>query len=470
MAVTYVSGLLPEYCGNPLIEALPPMVREDEELLRAMAIRPNFAVAERQMPSTVRREMVSRLHDLFIPLPPHFGLFERISTCLRRSYTWRNPLLPQTQAYLHRTGAALPPETMTARAAAGSVLFVKGVSGIGKSTGIEACLRALGPCVIRHERYKETRLLETQIVWLKISCPEDRSLKSLCIAILAAVDGVLGTEGQYTADYCDDPRITTGTLTRGVMQCLANHHVGVLVVDELQNVFASKGLPGVELLNFLLRIRDESGICLTLCGTYASLHLLQDKFRLGRRLAAGGTIELRRPSAGNDDEWLSFCEILWDYQWVKTPQRFCKSAAATLFDLTQGIRGLAVPLFIRAQEDAIASGREIVKGKSLRDTWRRHFSELDPAMAALRANDPRALAQWDDLCDAVTLASMDRFNGKKVIPPSARPTLNECDDRHVLRKALAGDGTLDKLLERDGLDKLRAAGVVGVPRESEVAG
>lgn len=474
--VSYTPLNLPEYVGNPLIEALPPMERSDEELLEAMAIMPHFADAEREGSIVVRREMVSRLKELFIPLPPHFELFERVSTCLRRSYTWRNPIRPQTQTYLHHVDARLAPETMTARAAAGSALFVKGVSGIGKSRGIEACLRGLGPSVLYHEGYHDAPLLETQIVWLKLNCPEDRSLKSLCIAILTAVDDALGQPG-HSAEYVDDPRMPKGTLIRAVRRCLADYHVGVLVVDELQNLFASKGQPALDVLNFLLRIREESGICMVLCGTYASLELLQNKFRLGRRLAVDGVIELMRSPDGTEPEWIDFCEILWNYQWLAKPTRFSGDVAITFHDLTQAIRGLAVPLFMRAQEDAMGDGTETLTCTSLRATWRKHFNQLDRALAALRANDPKALAQWDDLCDANTLAGMSIGGYRSQLPmqrdktESKGSTQADATEKKRAKKGASkacadADPDLAQLQESNGLEALRETGLIGVPAES----
>lgn len=466
----YHDSPVPEYQGNPLIEALPPVQREDEEMLAAMSVAPPFSVEERSLAPAIRRELVSRLTTLFIPLPPHFQLLERLSTSLRRSYTWRNPLSPQTQAYLHQKGACLSPETLAARAAAGSVLFIKGISGIGKSTGIEACLRALGPCVIEHLKYHDIPLLETQIVWLKVSCPEDRSLKSLCLAILASAEGALGGRVRYTSEYLDDPRMTVGTAVRGVMQCLANHHVGILVIDEVQNLFSSKGVAAVELLNFLLRLRDESGICFVVCGTYASLQLLHSTFRIGRRIAAGGVTELMRPTSGEDLEWNGFCQILWAYQWVAEPIEFSPKVALQLFDLSQGIRGLAVPLMIRAQEDAIADGSECVTVKSLRASWLRHFNQLDRPISALRSNDPKALAQWDDLCDAQNL--LKESAAPQFAPPSPAGATsrrkNETTNSASMtasrspRKGKASKSDLSRLLEQGGFDALTSECVVGV--------
>ena len=297
--VIYSNPLLPEYEGNPLIEALPSMGRTDKELFEAMKLQPLFAPEECSLPQAIRREMTLRLAELFIPLPIHFDLLEELSICVRRSYVWRNPLLPQTQAFLHHPGvSAIIGDLMPNRAASSHLLLVKGISGIGKSTAIEACLRALGPQVIRHTRYRDYAICETQIVWLKVSCPEDRSLKTLCLRILQAADAALG-EKKYGPQYLSDPRITTGVLLNAVFQCLANEHVGVLAVDEVQNLLASKGQPAREMLNFLLRLKDEAGICLVMSGTYAALDLLNRKFRLARRIA-GSEVELKLPTSEVD--------------------------------------------------------------------------------------------------------------------------------------------------------------------------
>lgn len=461
----YTPSPLPEYAGNPLIEALPPMDRSDDALMQDMAIMPTISEEERQLPACLRLDMAYRVLTLFIPLPPHFELLTTLSTCLRRSYTWRNPLQSATQTYLHHPLQGLGvSRTNSLRAASSFLIFVKGLSGIGKSRGIEACLRAIGPPLIRHVSYHGRALVETQIVWLKLSCPEDRSLKSLCRIILAAVDETLG-EQRYCAQFQDDPRTTTVQLINTVLICLANEHVGILVVDEIQNLFASKGQPALEVLNFLLRLREESGICVVMCGTYASLHLLQKKFRLSRRIA-GGDIEMKRPADPKDPEWMNFVEILWNFQWLPSPRPFDQEHANVLFDLTQGIRGVAVSLFLLAQLDAIRQSSQEIDSAFLRTTWRLHFAQLDNAMAALRTRDSKALAEWDDLCDtfAFQKPSADRdFATPKDSPSTADHVRNGKGRARGAKKAV--DPDLARLAEAGGMEALRAAGIVGIPDE-----
>lgn len=466
--IVYTPALLPEYAGNPLIESLPPMGRTSEEMLKAMSSKPSFSPDERLLPAYVRREMVYRLTELFVPMPVHYDLLEELSICVRRSYAWRNPLTPETQAYLHHPCAsAVAGRFLSIRAASSFLLLVKGVSGNGKSKAIEACLRALGPQVVRHRSYQGVDLHETQLVWLKVSCPEDRSLKTLCLSILRAADAALG-DRKYATPERLDPRVSAGLLVDAVFTCLANEHVGVLAVDELQNIFASKGTAAVEMLNFLLRLKDESGVCQILCGTYAALQLLGQKFRLARRIA-GGEVELMLPGDASDPDWQSLAQILWHFQWLPKPLEYKSHHGEVLFDLTRGVRGVAVWLFILTQADAIRSGADSISEVDLRDTWRRRFSQLDKAMAALRSGRPSDLARWDDLCDTLTLEKL--CQKKAPDPVSQGPATSSAKPGSAKAKAKVPDegrgsesiNELDKLKYAGGLDELADEGVVGLP-------
>jgi len=464
--VVYTPALLPEYAGNPLIESLPPMGRTNEEILHALIKKPQFSPDERLLPAYVRREMVYRLTELFVPMPIHYDLLDELSICVRRSYAWRNPLSPETQAYLHHPCAsAVAGRFLSVRAASSFLLLVKGVSGNGKSKAIEACFRALGPQVIRHRSYQGVELRETQLVWLKVSCPEDRSLKTLCLAILRAADAALG-ERRYATPERLDLRASAGVLVDAVFTCLANEHVGVLAVDELQNIFASKGTAAVEMLNFLLRLKDESGVCQVLCGTYAALQLLGQKFRLARRIA-GGEVELKLPNESADPDWQGLAKVLWHFQWLPQPVEYRSQFGEVLFDLTQGIRGVAVWLFILTQADAIRSGASGITDADLRSTWRRRFGQLDKAMAALRSGKPGDLALWDDLCDSLTLEKLTPSKRSGAVAPSG-PAASSTQGGTVAKVSgtnggVAPESDLDRLRSAGGMEELAGKGLVGLP-------
>ena len=81
-------------------------------------------------------------------------------------YSYRNPLEKDESRFLN--GELVPTSS--------SSFTLMGFSGIGKSTAIEKIL-LLYPQVLLHEN-PVNRL---QVVWLKLNCPHDGSLKTLCM-------------------------------------------------------------------------------------------------------------------------------------------------------------------------------------------------------------------------------------------------------------------------------------------------
>jgi hypothetical protein len=69
----YTPQRIPQFKGNPLIEALPPSM-SDEELCRALSLRPPFEAAQREWPTHERIHMLKELKNFMIPLAKHFEL------------------------------------------------------------------------------------------------------------------------------------------------------------------------------------------------------------------------------------------------------------------------------------------------------------------------------------------------------------------------------------------------------------
>src|SRR5690625_7154437 len=84
------------------------------------------------------------------------------------------------------------------------------------------------PQVIKHEAYEGQPFNHTQIVWLKIDCPYDGSLSTLCKSFFKAIDDLLGT--RYLEKYGYMNRITSTMLLH--MTSLASMYgIGVLVIE-----------------------------------------------------------------------------------------------------------------------------------------------------------------------------------------------------------------------------------------------
>lgn len=110
-----------------------------------------------------------------------------------------------------------------------------GEPGIGKTTTVTRILQTI-PQVIEHERYAGEPLYCKQVNYVCIQCPSDCSVKACALPCLPSWTGLLGTEyararmATYTMD----------TIIIKLSQLCITHHIGIIVIDEIQNVLFSR--------------------------------------------------------------------------------------------------------------------------------------------------------------------------------------------------------------------------------------
>lgn len=110
----------------------------------------------------------------------------------------------------------------------------------------------------------------TQIIpCLIVQCPFDSSVKGMLFEILRKVDETLGSNYYQ---YALKARATTDMLIGSVSQVALNH-IGMLVVDEIQNVVNSKN--GKSLIGALTQLINNSGISICMVGTPESTVFLK---------------------------------------------------------------------------------------------------------------------------------------------------------------------------------------------------
>ncbi|WP_445678111.1 ATP-binding protein [Psychrobacillus sp. FSL H8-0484] len=190
---SYKKQDLCEYDNNPFIEALPPIFDEDDVLSRFL-VTPNISRQDKLSEPNIRYHMLKRVKNFIQPLPVHFEVERRLSTLIRRGYLARNPLdktFFERIRVLHELREAEEPslknidERLNYIRSTADSLSIIGISGIGKTTAIERLL-LMYPQVIKHEEYAQQPFNRTQIVWLKIDCPYDGSLSTLCKSFFKA--------------------------------------------------------------------------------------------------------------------------------------------------------------------------------------------------------------------------------------------------------------------------------------------
>jgi hypothetical protein len=396
---TYRDQPIEEYRDNPLIAALPDIYSERDAAV-AMLVRPKFDAAERQLPAEQRWHLLARLKHVVVPRPKYYEIERTVSRLIRAGYVLRNPLQADTWrrvycARAQRDGYSGETGSSEQLMAADSKATIVGLSGIGKTTAVDAVLRTYPSQVIRHEIYQGNRLPITQIVWLKVTCPENGSISSFCREFARQLDRALGTD-KFERMYSRS-KLTRDQLEGMMRQHSATYFLGLLVIDEIQRLNLAKTQGAAPLLDFFQDLRDHLKVPTVLVGTYKAIRLFQHQLKDARRASESGLIDIERPGSHNDEEWVKFAKRLWTYQWTQTPTELSEELLYTLYDLTQGVTDILVILFKLAQQRAMLDGTEAVNVECIRATYDEQLALLHPAINALRENTSRSLARFEDL-------------------------------------------------------------------------
>lgn len=389
----YSKQTLIEFMGNPLIEALPQTMSL-EELAMRVSVRPPYDESNRRESIQKRLEYTERLRHFHQPFEQDIIISSRIDNCIRWGYAARNPLRAKTIEVLSDIyGRRLDSEELKYLEAYHPNtpgFSIVGVSGVGKSTSVESAL-TLFPQIIDHTSYNGVSFVLRQVVWLKIDCTHDGTLKGLCLDFFKEFDRIAGTAYQQ--------HITTRTsveqLIMMMTQAARSHSLGMLIVDEIQHLSISKSGGAEKMLNFFVTLSNRIGLPVLLIGTSAALKVLQGNFRQARRASGQGTVMWER--MGNDDIWSMFVDAMWDIQYTVHPVPLTSEIKNTFYEETQGIAFLAVTLYKLVQEDAILSGKETFTLEDVRRVSSECLALTEPMKEALRTGNEIDLKRYEDI-------------------------------------------------------------------------
>ena len=432
----YLPQALPEYRGNPLIEALPPIMPL-EAAVEALTVNPGYNAAEREMDAYYRFHAIRRLLRYFQPLYTHIDIEQRISCSIRQGYLGRNPIFARNSRYLGKTTAL--------------GFTIIGVSGVGKTTGVERVL-SLYPQCITHTRYEGSPFYLKQITWLKLDCPFDGSIKGLCISFFNEVDRIL--------DSCYSQKFYAGKNTVDMLlpkmaQIARTHGIGMLIIDEIQHLSQAKSGGSEKMLNFFVTLVNTIGIPVILIGTTKALPILQSEFRQARRGSGQGDLIWDRMQ--NDDSWDILLRTMWKYQWTRNKTPLTDELKNLLYDESQGIIDIAVKLYAMAQIKAISEETENVTPAAIREVAAEKLRLVRPMLEALRSGDIRRIMQFEDIRPLsiddyisahISRLPMNAIDTQKISPLEEQAVLKllELDipsktARQCVKKAIAGKAT-----------------------------
>lgn len=428
-----------EFQGNPLIEALPPILSESDAA-SLISFFPPVIDEERQHDKSVRLHCIDRLRSVVQPLPIHLELESAFSSLLRSGYVGRNPMSTATIRHLHSLSAPGGSDGFRSTATTFSLV---GLSGIGKSTALESILR-LYPQTIVHQRYEGRSFVQTQITWLKLDCPFDGSLSGLCRAFFRAVDQAIGQD-RYANSY----RARNGLpdLIQRMEQVASTYFVGALLIDEIQHLRSARTGGKDNMLNFFVNLINSIGIPVVFIGTNSMISLFSDVLRNARRGCGLGVTEFQRFEK-DDPFWRMLVESLWEYQWCREISPLTEELFDVVYDLTQGVTDFLVKLLILGQRFAIQSGEERLTHSTFRRVSDTKMQILKPALSALRSRDSRQLSRFEDL-----LPIDDQLEGMMTL------NANEVIDRLALLRSITPVLRMDASSGDVSTPKTKPAGV-----------
>jgi hypothetical protein len=439
---TYTESTEPIYRHNCFIEALPPQLIP-EKVASLVSRLPVYDERERALPPLQRLEAVHRIVNCVFPMPEFLELEQKLSRMIRNGYLVRNPL---TKEWVRQLSSGFPqldvireghPYHPLMRSTAAGFAII-GASGVGKSTLVEGIL-GLYPQVIVHTQYHGTPFDQQQLVWLKLDCPFDGSLKGLCIGFFEAIDSIVGT--RYATQYGNGRR-TIDELLSIMARLAAGLGLGMLVIDEIQRLNEAHSGGAQKMLNFFVQLTNTIGVPIVLVGTFKAFTLFSRDFAMARRSAGQGDVIISNLQL--DEYWERFLGKLWKYQWTSVSTPISSRLSKVMYEESQGIVDIAVKIYMLVQWSVIGEESELLTPGRIRDVAKNNFHSAGPILQALRTKDISILSKITDILPQQ--GELDQFLGKAVKRVTLSGTLDtlrnqeqpNLDDRHELLESPEG--------------------------------
>ena len=341
-----------------IIDRLPPMMAGNE-LTDALRVLPDYDTNIIHAPVPTRLMAMSDMYEIYEPSKMSVEIYSKLYLGLIRSLQKKGTRMAMLQQIENRK-AVLGADYNGIMGGVDSFTVI-GESGIGKSAAISRAIALMNG----------ERVIVTEQPYLKllpvccVQCPFDSSVKGMLLEILRKVDEALGSN--YNSNALRG-RMTTDMLIGSVSQVCLNH-IGLLIVDEIQNVVSSKN--GRNLVGALTQLINNSGISICMVGTPESSIFFESQLYIARR-----SLGLQFGAMQYDDSFRTLCRTLLSYRYVGEHYDITEGMLRWLHGHSGGNISALVSLIHDAQENAIIGGTERLDMAALHDAYDRNLSFL----------------------------------------------------------------------------------------------
>lgn len=336
---------------NDIMKKLPPML-SGKQLEEAMTVLPIFDPTIRFENAADRLIALTDLYRVFIPNDLSREIYSKLYLALLRSLQKKESIARIRQG--NENHKTYMQQTINGIIGGADSFTIIGKSGIGKSSAISRAVQLI----------TEGRVIESDNPFTKIipcvlvQCPFDSSVKGLLLEILRVVDEQLGSNYYVKSTSA---KATTDMLIGTVSQVALNH-IGILIVDEIQNVAVAKN--GRNLLGALLQLINCSGISIGMVGTPECTEFFSQAYQLARR-----SLGLQYDSMDYGKEFYNLCQILLQYQYVRHPMEVDDAVVRWLYEHTGGNVSSVVTLLHDSQEIGIMNGKDTLGFEELEEVY-----------------------------------------------------------------------------------------------------
>lgn len=394
------------YKGNILIKGLGPIYSR-AEVLRKLAVVPTKPTSQTVGKPHIAMHQMMVLLNLFLPDVEVLRLHSSIDIMLRQSYLYRDPLKASTWSRLSGDHVAFA--SMDLRPHCGTVM---GQSGTGKTFSIRRCLSAY-PKMIHHESFPKLIGGLKQVVSLSIDAPAGGGGSSLAAALMMGLDDITG-DGRFTKDLQKEWRDPEKMLATW-LQVAKQHYLGILHIDEIQNLFKlptlqqrrkkkfdaeapELGVQDDRALKWLLTLINSGEIAVLISGTPDGVSALASRMATTERMVMSGFHNMRAFEDSKETRFRrNFLDQLGQYQYVAKTLPVDDELASLIIELTGGIQRIVMTLWVMAHRVAFERDKGDLLMSDFKTAASTYLAPLQPAIAALRSQDPLRMAKYEDL-------------------------------------------------------------------------